>query len=295
MSKIKVSELFNSIQGEGRYAGVPSLFLRTFGCNLRCPGFGRTHEEASRPNEEVARLIEKIPQFKEEGRNFIDLPLVNTGCDTYAATYPEFKHFSPMMTSSEIAAKMKSILPLGAFHKEQHLIITGGEPLLPGWQKAYSGLVEELKTQEVISSTDEFFVTFETNGTQSISKETMGCFSDNSNLHFSVSPKLMASGENRSEVINADVVDEYMNYGKVDFKFVVDSEEGIEEVIDVLHNEFRYIYRSPMFGSVYLMPEGATNEAYTLNQKKIADLCIKKGFRFSPRLQNIIYANEWNT
>ena len=40
MSKIKVSELFYSIQGEGRYMGVPSVFLRTFGCNFSCSGFG---------------------------------------------------------------------------------------------------------------------------------------------------------------------------------------------------------------------------------------------------------------
>ncbi|WP_166822260.1 7-carboxy-7-deazaguanine synthase QueE [Thalassoroseus pseudoceratinae] len=31
-----ISELFESIQGEGRYVGVPSVFLRTSGCNLRC-------------------------------------------------------------------------------------------------------------------------------------------------------------------------------------------------------------------------------------------------------------------
>lgn len=34
--KLKISETFESIQGEGRYAGVPSLFIRTSGCNLRC-------------------------------------------------------------------------------------------------------------------------------------------------------------------------------------------------------------------------------------------------------------------
>jgi 7-carboxy-7-deazaguanine synthase len=34
--KIKISEIFYSIQGEGRLIGVPSVFLRTSGCNLRC-------------------------------------------------------------------------------------------------------------------------------------------------------------------------------------------------------------------------------------------------------------------
>ena len=33
---MRISEIFHSIQGEGRLSGVPSVFIRTSGCNLRC-------------------------------------------------------------------------------------------------------------------------------------------------------------------------------------------------------------------------------------------------------------------
>lgn len=33
---MKISEIFRSLQGEGRYAGNPSVFIRFAGCNLRC-------------------------------------------------------------------------------------------------------------------------------------------------------------------------------------------------------------------------------------------------------------------
>ena len=38
--KLRYSEAFYSVQGEGKYVGVPSVFLRTFGCNFRCTNFG---------------------------------------------------------------------------------------------------------------------------------------------------------------------------------------------------------------------------------------------------------------
>ena len=44
--KIKYSEAFYSIQGEGRWVGTPSVFLRMFGCNFECRGFGQGRDQS---------------------------------------------------------------------------------------------------------------------------------------------------------------------------------------------------------------------------------------------------------
>ena len=92
MSKIKVAELFYSIQGEGRYMGVPSVFLRTFGCNFKCAGFGMPRGELSNEVEDIAQVVHMYNDYKQ-------LPLVTTGCDSYASWDPRFKHLSPLLTT----------------------------------------------------------------------------------------------------------------------------------------------------------------------------------------------------
>ena len=57
--KLKVSELFYSAQGEGRFVGVPSVFLRTYGCNFTCSGFGCAPGVASTEADEVAEHLER--------------------------------------------------------------------------------------------------------------------------------------------------------------------------------------------------------------------------------------------
>ena len=63
--KLRYSEAFYSVQGEGKFVGVPSVFLRTFGCNFRCMNFGLKNEpmrdekqkQGIIHNQEVADLI----------------------------------------------------------------------------------------------------------------------------------------------------------------------------------------------------------------------------------------------
>ena len=283
MSKIKVAELFYSLQGEGKYVGVPSVFLRTFGCNFTCGGFGMPKGEMSAERDAVAKNIE---QFK----SYNDLPLVHTGCDSYASWDPRFKHLSPVLETDSIVDSILDLLPNKEW-KNEHLIITGGEPLL-GWQRSFEDLLWNESMRPLKS------LTFETNGTQKLTddfKKFLSRYSKYINgtteIVFSVSAKLSASGEKWEDAIRPDVVKEYDWFGDMYFKFVVDKETDIYEIDRAVE-----AYRDAgIHCDVYLMPVGGTDQLYFNNYKTVAEMALKRGWRYSPRLQVDIWRNAWGT
>ena len=63
-----ISEIFVSIQGEGQHMGVPSLFIRTGKCNLRCtwcdtPQSSWKPEGSEYTVKELCAFVDQVPQI----------------------------------------------------------------------------------------------------------------------------------------------------------------------------------------------------------------------------------------
>lgn len=59
---MRVNEIFYSLQGEGRYTGVPAVFLRLSGCNEKCPFCDTQHTSYTEMSEEdIVREVAKYP------------------------------------------------------------------------------------------------------------------------------------------------------------------------------------------------------------------------------------------
>ena len=299
MEKLRYSEAFYSVQGEGKFVGVPSVFLRTFGCNFRCMNFGLGKDEPSRAekqangqryNEEVLALINA--DVHKTTTKFEDLPIIHTGCDTYASIYPEFKHLVHDATIDEVVEHLLSLTPEGKWTmnngQDVHLILTGGEPLL-AWQRLYISLFEHPRMKDLKN------VTFETNTTQHLHDDFFKYLNDNDDITvtWSCSPKLSSSGESWEDAIKPNVAASYqlVDFSDLYLKFVVADRADIDEAGRAVQQYRNAGVECP----VYLMPMGGRSEEYNLNVQEVADICMERGWRFTPRLHISLFGNAWGT
>lgn len=101
--EIRVSEIFESVQGEGPKTGEPTTFLRLAGCNFQCAGWG---------------VKTTLPDGTEV-----------TGCDSPHSVFPQIyrqEGQSKLMTWQEIVESIPEY--------PRNVCLTGGEPLLQ-WKR----------------------------------------------------------------------------------------------------------------------------------------------------------------
>ena len=288
-----IRDRFYSVQGEGRWVGVPSIFLRVFGCNFECRGFGQ-------PRDNIIP-VEEMPYMTDERANkdhefayttIEELPVTPLGCDSSASWAMKYKHLQKTETIDEVFENTIKLLPNNRFDEKEdiHMVITGGEPLL-GWQRCWPTYLEKCREAGLKN------VTFETNGTQDLQQQLIDYFNnDAKDLHvtWSTSPKLSLSGEEQFDALIPEVL-VGMNEVENSYlynKFVVRDMSDFEEV-DIFVGEYKDA--GVKLDAVYCMPEGATLEQQTLTAKGVAEACMETGYKYSPRLHIDLFGNAWGT
>lgn len=298
--KIKYSEVFTSFQGEAGFAGMPTIWVRFFGCTLKCMGFGQKDPTNPSTYQNPYKTI-NIADYKK----LEDLPVFEVGCDSAYSWDPLFKN---LVHTEEVKDLVDRLIQMGMidfgldrFHdvsgthipqdmafwhhpktkQPVQLCFTGGEPML--WQKQMIAIVEEFHKRGMTPPQ----ITIETNATKPLQEGFLNdLISKGIALNFSVSPKLFSvSGE--QDAVKPEIIREYLaNPGWL--KFVVD---GSEKCWKELDEAMEKIGELP-FRSVWLMPVGATKEQQEHPDiARIALECMRRGYLVATRNHAYVFAN----
>lgn len=286
--RLRVSEVFYSIEGEGPLTGVPTVFVRTFGCNFTCSGF-------SNPTggKVIPIKIDTLQKFKPE-----------VGCDSIYSWHPDYKDLSKWYTITEMANAILDLLPnrtvINPRSKTSPILsLTGGEPTMH-----QSGLIA-LLFHPLMQDFDKVLI--ETNAAYPLTGEFLGSLElwtrsgKDRMVIWACSPKLSISGESKEKAIRPEIIKAQLSISDATqyLKFVSDgSEASFQEIAETVNTYNEYL--AP-FGkeinshSVYVMPVGATLEQQSEIQRRVADVCLQYGYSFCIRAHCFVYNNEVGT
>ena len=285
------SEIFYSMQGEGKYTGEPTAWLRFFLCNLQCDGFGQKD-----PTDPSTYKLPYQDVNVDEYDEITKLPVFAYGCDSSYSWSKKFRHLQNKATPEVIAERILDSLPNRTFDNNIHMCFTGGEPLMRHAQLAVVEIMKYYADKEVVPS-----VTFETNGTQKLTEEFYDYWElkqkrSGTELFFSVSPKLWSvAGEKRTKAIKPEIVAQYHRLSpNGQLKFVCngtkESWNEIEEVV-TMFRETGVDY------PIWIMPLGGTVEGQKgeidghIPAHEIADETLQRGWRVAARVHAYLWEN----
>ena len=230
--RLLISSDFFSIQGEGKTTGVPSYFVRLGTCNLHC-GMSKIFTN---------KLVKE--KLLEDGEIFKgDLEVEGKAswtCDStsqwlWRGVNEDFQYLVDRWKEQGLYEDIKSGVV--------HIIWTGGEPTLPKHQKAICNYnthlaqlpenLDELRGWRSLTDESEIehslllgmFQEIETNGTIYIGDDLFYILDQ-----INCSPKLSNSGMTTKQRIVPEAVKRIMEHSNYQFKFVISSEEDVEEL-----------------------------------------------------------------
>jgi 7-carboxy-7-deazaguanine synthase len=158
--------------------------------------------------------------------------------------------------------------------KCNNIVITGGEPLAQ--QKDLRSLMKALKEQN-----PNTHIEFETNGTLKPLPE-VDMLAD----QYNVSIKLSNSNVALEDRIKPDAINFFAQSTKSNFKFVVDTEGDLLEILDLIK---QYNINQQV---VYLMPQGTTVASLKQKQQWIVEICKQNNFNYTDRLHIHIWGDK---
>lgn len=299
MKTHKYSEIFSSIQGEGIYTGIPTMWIRWFLCNLQCNGFGQKD-----PADESTYVLPWQEFDAKSVTRVEDMPVWDKGCDSSYSWAKKFKHLCPSGTAAEIADRLLDKMEEGMLSDDWlhpnsqqpiHFCMTGGEPMMKQTQQAQIELLTELESRGKLPR----YITIETNGTQPLEDDLQLLITSYTNSggqwFWSVSPKLRhTSGETPDRAIKPKIVAQYARTSVAgQLKFVVSNSDEAWAELETRVREFR---EAGVNWPVWIMPVGATVEAQSDDDTRaVVEETIRRGYFVSARVHCYIWGNQIGT
>ena len=251
---LEINEIFGpTIQGEGKFIGTPSIFIRLSRCNMKCEGFNVTYKT---PNGQIKK-----------------------SCDTYYAVDPAFKKQWKKKSSDDIINEVSNLMP----DYKVDIVISGGEPLLY-WKN------EEFQKLLKYYINNNHRLTIETNASLDINFEEKYqkeiIFSMSVKLLNSLEPLKKRININTLTKILMNTKESY-------FKFVINKDsiketnEEIQEIFKKLNN-IEKLSKTEIF----LMPMGETTEEINKNSQSTINMAIENAYKYSDRLHIRIWDNK---
>jgi len=297
---LRYSEIFYSFQGEAEMAGKPTVWLRFFGCNLECNGFGQ-----DKPMEPDTHVLPYKDFDISTVDKLEDLPVWGYGCDSSYSWSAKYKKLVHNDTIEDIVTKLTDLMksesnPLGEFihpvtNQDTQLAFTGGEPML--YQQAMIDIVREFARRE----NKPRCITVETNTTKALNPELKKFIEEEYTegwgyrWHWAMSPKLFStSGE--KDAVNLDNIKEYMTTQGCSgiLKFVLNgTQDSWDEVKHYQYNIYEFFKEDALYPpEMWIMPVGSVKEQQEGDHiKTIAIEAMKRGYNVATRNHVYVFGN----